>query len=367
MHRRFAALCVALVLVCNLWVDWAGASSVAIVWTPSSERATETATRLRGEVLAMGIQVFTAPVTEGVGQPLRSHTQLQPGLDAELEVKSEQAVLSIAIWRLDEPHRSKPWATLTESLAAPNAPEKLAIRAAEALHSFLLEGDFAQAPEQTEPPSTDPPPASPSGAQPTPATPQPSLPISVAPTENDALAANVERTELNDSTFGLSLGGALFVGVSGLSAALLPRVGLEWLALPSVAPYVTIAGFGTDSSASTSQGAVRVNRHYGVLGVSYRAETALATPFVAVGAGAMLVAIDGQANAPLEAHQTTRVVGLCELSVGSHIKLASSYYLTAAGHAHFTQPAVAIYVVDERVAISGRPNWLASLALGVRL
>ena len=342
MRARILYACLLRVLTLVFWVDVAQAHAIALFWIGGQPVQTvETATRLRGECLALGIHVASFRESGELDRP--NLALLDPGpaaVDAIMVVSASGAEVLVTIWLLNEARQPFVWVTLVAPLAADNAPEKVSIRAAETLHSRLLEPDFAK--RSALPPNSEP---------------RYSLSESVS-------SQPAARSELR---MGVSVGGALLVGTKGLSAAFLPSLRLEWSVLPWLVLQTTVAGLGSESRAAAEQGQARVAQHYAVVGGMYQGHSAFLRPFVGVSGGVMLSSIDGRANAPLRAHDSLRLVGLAEISAGSELDLTSRWYLTMAGHVHFALPAVAIYVVDELVAVSGTPNWVVSAAVGVRL
>ncbi len=353
MYSASAYLGVLWFLTFALWSESVRAQSVAIVWAASDSGQTlETATRLRGECLAMGIAVA------GVEERRESVTDAQSwrasvapdaergSKDAVMDVSVDGAVLTVEVWLLADQHQPTMTATLQELETTPNAAEKLAIRAAEALHSRFVEQELLPAE----------------------VTPHQAVPTTQRPAQNPTFEERPRGTQKpSRQHMGLAAGGAMLVGTNGLSSAFVPRLQFEWPGSSWLYWQVSIAGLGTQSQAQTSQGSARVSRHYALVGGMYQAEVAFLRPFIGVALGAMVCTIEGSADAPLRAHDEQRVVGLGEFTVGSQVNVSDQAYLALTGHVHLAQPGVAIYVVDERAATAASPSWALSLGLGVRL
>lgn len=354
MKRLRLALLFALGL--GLFSQQASAQSVAIVSTAASDaQIAEVVTRLRGELLAMGLDVEVERASASVEREW-SNPQRFAHSDALLSVSASETDLSVEIWIGGGAEQRSRWVTLTGPRKAANAAETLAIRAAEALHSHFLESDLTFE-RPTTPPAADPKPSQPAPLAPA----EPPLRDHGSDAESTSPGLVLWRPRL-------ALGGAALMGTKGLGPALMPVVRLEVSATDLLGVQLAVAGLGTNSVVTSPQGSVTASWGYAVAGVSYRlGELAILTPFVGVSTGALLATIEGRANAPLEAHQVTRVAWLAEFSLGAIVPVTHGFFLNVAGHVHVTAPTVAIHVVDEVVAVSGRPNWLASLAAGVQL
>ena len=129
-----------------------------------------------------------------------------------------------------------------------------------------------------------------------------------------------------------------------------------------------LAGFGSRPTVTSAAGSARVAQQYAVLGGCYCVRSARALqPMVALSAGVLRTAIDGQADAPATAHFIERWAFLLDASVGARLRLPGHYHLTLAAHAQVAAPYVAIHFVDTLVATSGRPNLGLSLTVGAWL
>jgi hypothetical protein len=349
MCRDSVRVLLAWLCACLFWSTHVGAQSVVVIWTAAdSALALETATRLRGEILAMGIAI--ARVEERVrldqqkrqlGSLLTTTSTAQNSTQAVMEVTVSDLAVRIDVWLLDKLQQPSVKATLSEPKTTPNLAEKLAIRAAEVLHSHMLEWDLLpnKPLEREQRTSRQPVRDQPAESAPKPRAPQ----------------------------VGLALGAAMFAGTNGSSSAFVPRLHVEWPLLSRFRLNTSLAGLGSQSRVRTDQGTALIARHYALLGLSYQAEMTPFRPFVGLAIGAMLCFIEGHADAPLRSHDAARLLGLGELSVGTHMDLLSRYYVTLGGHMQATAPSVSVYVLEEAAATLGRPTWVVSLAFGAQL
>lgn len=329
----------------------ADARSVAIRCTSEPEASTaEAVTRLRGELLAMGMQAVVQEVPATSQQPARDgRARSLYDADAVMDVSANAADLVVEIWIRAEAGEPFRWVTLTEERRTQNAPEKLAIRAAEALHSRFVEADLT--------PGT----AHASATEAT-AVNLPAIPVVADAPRASELPTSVSRSPR------LAVGGVVLAPTRGFSPSIMPLLRLEWPLWASLSPYISVAGLGNESNVAGADGGASMSWSYGVIGASYYfAELGMLEPFMAVAVGAQYSSIEGRAEAPLQVHDTQRWVGLSELSLGAMVPLSPRYYLTIAGHAQFTAPSIVVHVLDDVAAVSGRPNWGGSFAAGVWL
>lgn len=352
------------VLVLWLVSPHASAHSVTIYVAADAEyRAPETATRLRGELLTLGVAVALR-TGAWPPNPQTSAAIVSPGVetaaDAVMQVTAtpNNLIVELRIASETEPHLQM--LTLSEPQHSEKAPERLAIRAAEALHSRFLERDIdAGKRNQAQPREQN-------RDQPRPQT----QPLSPAAPERDSPSVADARGASDSavSPFGVAVGGCVLASTQGLSAAVLPLLQLDWSANTWLDVHATLSGLGSRSSAATANGAVWVSQHYGLLGASYRTpKLGPATPFLGASFGALLYSVDARAEAPLQAHDSSRAVWLVQLSAGTELELSPRLYLNLAAHAQLTQPKLVLHIADNVAAVSGRPNLLASLTLGVHL
>jgi hypothetical protein len=223
-----------------------------------------------------------------------------------------------------------------------NATARLAIRAVEVLRSSLVAIDLAATGERPAAAAREPPPT-----------------------------VAQHRPQASDDPTGrldLQAGAALLASLDGVGPAFMPVVRLGWTASSWLDVQGEVAGFGSRPTITTATGSARVAQQYAVLGGCYCLPSARALgPMIAVSAGVLRTAIDGQADAPANAHFVERWSFLLEGSLGARLRLPGRYHLTLAGHAQVAAPYVAIHFVDALVATSGYPNLGLSLTVGARL
>jgi hypothetical protein len=78
-------------------------------------------------------------------------------------------------------------------------------------------------------------------------------------------------------------------------------------------------------------------------------------------------AIDGQAEAPAEAHVVEHWSFLLDGSAGARVRLPGQTFFTLALHVQVAAPYVAVHIADTLVATTGRPNVLLTLTVGAWL
>jgi hypothetical protein len=115
-------------------------------------------------------------------------------------------------------------------------------------------------------------------------------------------------------------------------------------------------------------GSARVAQDYATLGAAYRLRAGRRLePFVALSAGALHTAVEGQANSPDQGRVAAQWSFLVDGAVGVRLQVHDRFYLTLAAHAQIAEPYLAVRFLDAVVATSGRPNLLVALAIGAWL
>jgi len=320
---------------------------VVIVQPASAPALTETMSRLRGELLSLGLEVVIAerpgPGAQGPVDP-RAWLERDAGgrgPDAVIDFAGDPALATIDVWVLEKRSRRAEVSRVAVDPARDGDPGRLAIRAVEVLRSSLLANDLtAQAPR-------------PSAVDPTPA----------------AVVDNGTRTDASQARrVDLEAGATMVARLDGVGPALMPIMRIGWAPRPWFMLQATLAGLGSRPEVTTMSGTARIAQQYGVVGGCICPSAADRIGLtVAFATGALRTTIDGQAGPTVEAHSVERWSLLLDGSLGARLRLPGRYHLTMAAHLQLAEPYVAIYFVDSRVATTGRPNLLVSLTVGAWL
>ncbi len=328
-------------LVLVLWVTPAQARDVAVVSPPGANADyDEIATRLHGELLAVGLSVRRIERGASHGDDV-ARTWLRDGdFDAVIEVVASTSLFVVDVWVTELTSGRARVSRVEVPRDAENAPEELSIRAIEVLRSVFLEMDMATGERRAEPASA--PPAKPA------APPDERQPASQTPTE-----------------WGIAVGVATVAGLDGVGPAVMPLLRLDlglrsWLAF-----QVSLAGLGSRPTVSAPAGSAQIDQRYAAIGARYRfAPGGRLRPFFSFSAGGLRTFVDGQATAPRVSRQQLQWSFLFDASLGAELRLLDGYYLTLAGHVQLANPSVAVHILDEMVATSGLPNLASTLTLG---
>jgi len=345
---RRAWPCLWLAAIALSWVTDARAATVAILRpTHETREIREALSRLKGELLSVGLEVVIAERERGAGGETTSpegrawleRLAQEQALDAMLDVIGDPRPSGVDVW-LRERGTARLDVTRVElEPSAPDAAESLAIHAIEVLRSSFLSAEL--------------------GASTAPAPPAPPAPQAEAPERPRPSAATVERR------LGLELGAAALAGFDGVSPSFLPMLRASLALDSTLLLTATAAGYGTRGGVEVPAGRVRVAQQFGLLGLcACHAASAGLQPMAGLSAGFLRTAVEGEASAPDVAHRAQSWSFLLEASAGVRAPLGQRYFLTLGAHLQIAQPYVAIYVVDAVVATTGRPNLLASLTLG---
>jgi hypothetical protein len=325
------------------WTWPVHAATVAIVRPPSAAfDATETLTRLQGELLSVGLEVTLCdrPAARGwVGAD--SVTWLEQvagehGASAVIDMIGEEALVAVDVWVVKAQPRRFEVTRVAVEANTPNPSVRLALRAVEALRAGLLEVDWAARRRGDEPS------AKPHGE--------------VAPP-----ARQRER-------LGLEVGAVALMSLDGVGPAFLPLMRVGWAARSWLVVQAALAGAGTHPTVATTGGRARVAQQYAVLGACYRFRPDRRLwPFLALAGGVLHTSATGQTEVTTLGRTVDQWSLLLDGSLGAGLRLYRRTYLTLATHAHIAQPYVAIHIVDAVGATTGRPNLLLTLTLGVWL
>jgi len=341
-------------LIAVLWAARAEAAKVIIVRPAgASPTLNETLSRLQGEVLSLGLEVAIVerPAPSGANaadaRAWVERMAIEREADAVLDVIGAGAPAAVDIWVFQGQPRRAEVSRVVREPDADNAAERLAIRAIEALRSNLVEIDLAakgaKAPKDQRPPP-------------------------VAREAAAAVTLDARRETVDPPGVDVQAGAALATSLDGVGPAVMPIVRVGWTASSWLVLQGALAGLGSRPTVTSTAGSARVAEQYAVVGGCTCVRSARALqPYVALSAGVLRTTIDGQANAPADAHVVERWSFLVDGSVGARLRLPDRYHLTLAAHVQVAQPYIAIHFVDTLVATSGRPNLLLSLTVGAWL
>jgi hypothetical protein len=315
----------------------------------ASPELTETVSRLHGELLSLGLAVAFAERAGPPARPTDPRARLQPiadtrDADAVIELGGELNAATVDIYVLDRRTRRSEVSRVALESAAGDSPARLAIRTIEVLRSHLVEIDLA-ARARPDPIDVH------AAAAAVSATPSP--------------AAPAERV-------GLEAGAAVLTGVDGVGPALLPTVRVGWATRSGLVLHAALAGFGSRPTLTAPAGSARVAQQFGLLGISTGGPSGKSIrpfirPYVALAAGVLRTAIDGEASAPAEAHFVDRWSLLLDGSVGARVGVPGRTFVTLAAHVQVATPHVAVHIADSLVATIGNPNVLLTLTVGAWL
>lgn len=331
------------------WAWPVHAATVAIVWPPNpSPDVTEALTRLRGELLSVGLEIAMAdrPASRGLAGA-DSLTWLEQvaterGARAVVDIVGDDALVAVDVWVVKtSPRRFEVTRVAVESSTL-NPSERLALRAVEALRAGLLEVDWAARGRRNQPIATPPATTPPTG--------------------------EVDQAARHGRRLGFEVGAAGLMSLDGVGPAVLPMVRVGWEARSWLVLQAAVAAGGSRPTVATKGGTALVAQHYGVFGGCYRLRSDQRLwPFFALAAGALHTSVEGHAGVDTEGHSVGQWSFLLEGSLGAGLRLYRRYYLTLAAHLHLAAPYVAIHVVDAVGATSGRPNLLLTLTVGAWL
>jgi hypothetical protein len=339
-----------------LWAVHARAATVVIVRpTGPSPGATETQSRLHGELLSLGVDVQLAErraTRESRATDSRAWVEKMVAdrqadavidiIDVDSDVAVAAAPAAVDVWVFERRSGRCEASRVTLEPDVENPAERLAIRAIEVLRSNLVEIDLGARGQRVATVAREPA-------------------AVVVQTPSPPPAQAVDRV-------GLEAGAVVFSSLDGVGPALSPTVRLGWAAGSWLVLQGALAGLGTRPAVMTAAGSARVAQQYGVLGACYCAPAPRAIGlYVALSAGVLRTAMDGQAEAPAMAHSVERWSFLVDAGLGARVRLPGRYYLTAAAHVQVAEPHVAIHIADTLVATNGYPNLLFSFTVGAWL
>jgi hypothetical protein len=345
--RPLNRLCFALGLVIFLvGPPVAHATTVVMLWPPSpSADITQALTLLRGELLSVGLAVTVSDrksTAEGAGP--NSVAWLEPfaaeGASAVIDTMGDAVLEAVDVWIVKTNPRRFEVTHVTLEPEVPRRAEILALRALEALRAGLLQIDWAERKRRSDAVE--------------------STPIAQPPTPAPRAVA-IDRV-------GVEIGAVATMSLDGLGPAVLPTLRGTWAARPWLLLQASLAGLGSRSTVSTTAGSAQVAQQYALLGGCYRLRpNRRVWPFAGIAAGALRTSIEGQTGPATGGHTGERWSALLDLALGTGFRLGDRWYLTLAAGAQLARPYVAIHIVDEVAATSGRPNLLSTLTIGAWL
>jgi hypothetical protein len=311
------------------------AAAVAIVQPahPAPEVA-ETLSRLRGELLSVGLEVT---VVEGpAGRRLA-------GADAVIDLVSSDAGGAVEVWLAKSPPGQPEVIRVTVEPNTKNASGLLALRTIEVLRANLFDVDWAARGRSDQP--------------------------AAAPTTTLPAPGEAGTSSGDAASWGLEVGAAALTSLDGVGPALLPTIRAGWAARPSLVFQAALAGLGSRPTVATFLGTARVSQQYGLLGGHYRfrADKRL-WPFLSLSLGVLHTSVAGQASSSAnDGYSPDQWSFLLDGGIGIGMRLGGRYYVTLAADAQMAAPYVAIRFVDAVGATSGRPNLLLVLTMGAWL
>ncbi len=325
------------------------AATVAIVRPPSpSSDVAEALHSLHGELLSVGLDVAMTdrPAARGLaGADSRAWLEqvaAERGASAVIDIVGDDALVAVDVWVVKEPPGRFEVTRVALEPNTKNPPERIAIRAIDALRASLLEIDWAARGRRDE-----------LVAKP--------LTATLAKDRADELPSHRER-------FGLEVGAAALMSLDGVGPAVLPILRVDWAARSWLVAQAALAGLGSRPTVTTTVGSAQVAQQYGILGGCFRFRSDRRLwPLFALAAGVMHTSVEGQPGLGAEARSVDQWSFLMDGSLGAGLRLYRRYYLTMAAHVQMAEPYVAIHFVDAVVATSGRPNLLLTLTVGAWL
>jgi hypothetical protein len=331
------------------WTWPVHAATVAIVRPPNaSADVTETLTRLRGELLSVGLEVAMSdrPAARGLAGA-DSLTWLEQmaaerGASAIIDTVGDDALAALDVWVVKaHPRRFEVTRVAVEPDTA-NPSERLALRALEALRAGLLEVDWATRGRRSEP-------------------------IAKPPTISASTGAVAEPAGHRER-LGIEAGAAALITLDGVGPAVLPIVRVGWAPRSWLVVQAALAGAGSRPTVATTDGSARVAQQFVVFGGSYRLRPdRWLWPLLTLAAGALHTSVAGQSGVTAEGHTVDQWSFLLDAGLGAGLRLHGRYYLTLAAHVHLAEPYVAIHLLDDASATTGRPNLLLTLTVGAWL
>ena len=296
--------------------------------------------------MGLDVTMTDRPVARGMaGADSRAWLEqvaAEHGASAVIDVLGDDALAAVDVWVVKAPPGRFEVTRVVVEPNTKNPPERIAIRAVDALRASLLEVDWAARGRHGEAIAKPP----------------------IATLAKDGTEEPASRRE----RFGVELGAAALMSLDGVGPAVLPILRVDWAARSWLVMQAGLAGLGSRPTVTTTVGSARVAQQSGILGGCFRFRSNRRLwPFFTLGAGALHTSVDGQHGLDAEAHTVDQWSFLLDGSLGAGLRLYRRYYLTLAAHVQIAEPYVAIHFVDTVVATSGRPNLLLTVTVGAWL
>ena len=304
----------------------------------ASPELTETVSRLHGELLSLGLEVaFAEPSAGPAPRPADPRARLQPiatarDADAVIELDAALGAATVDIYVLDRrTHRSEVSRVALES-STNDGPARLAIRTIEVLRSRTGRDRFGG----TRARGTNRGARGPRGGA------------------RDARGGDRGRSPRPRS------------GCRGVSGRRRRRAGapstvrVGWATRSGLVLHAALAASGAIPPSPrrrqrARRPAVRPARKFHRRAIDARRPV---QPYVALAAGVMRTAIDGEASRPRRRMSSNCLSFLVDGSIGARVNLPGRTFFTLAAHVQVAEPYVAVHIADTLVATSGRPNFL---------
>lgn len=342
MNRLRLAILIPVVLV---WAESAVAAVVVIARPPTASPVIdETLSRLRGELLSVGLEVVIAerpPDDNPASHNFRTWVEdvvAEHRSTAVMVIVGNDAPDAVDVWLTKASGRFEV-AKVTLPPNTQNASEILALRTIEVLRAKLFGIDWA---------------ARGRGGQPA---------VARFPADMQQ-----ENPPSHSAHLGIEVGAAALTSLNALGTAIMPTFRTGWAARPWLLVQAAVAGEGTRSTVTTTDGSARVSQLYALLGGSYRIRSERRLwPFLSLSLGVLHTSVEGQAKAPSDAYNPNQWSLLADGSMGTGLSLSGRYYMTLSAHVQIAAPYIAIHFADTVGATSGRPNLLLTFTVGAWL
>jgi hypothetical protein len=311
-----------------------------------SPRARRCLTRLREELTAGGFEVTIGEFGAG-GEALWMVDPPTPrdGSLATITLIGDPDAGAAELWVVDgvSGGHAAVRRLLVPAGAGTHDDEVLAIRTLEFLRASALE--LAR---------SAPAPAAPTAPK--------SGPAGVAPERVRTAAPPVVAGSARPISFELGLGA--LESSRALGPAFLPLLRLRATLLSSLEARLSVAGLGTRPRLTNSDLWANVASTFGLveLRTVFRHGHAV-RPAVGVGAGVLLVQVEGGGNYPYGGLSSQRWAALFDVGVGLTIALSRRFALGVEAHGQIATPYPTVQFSDEEAARIARPALLTSLTL----